>query len=66
MCAGPSGNWKSKSKVMDIEEQSGIATAQAIGHATLIYMFSTSTSTNTEVSGQIQWDACFSVLKLIF
>ncbi|GFS06170.1 nuclear pore membrane glycoprotein 210-like [Elysia marginata] len=47
---GSPGSWKSKSKVLDIEEQSGISTASAIGHGTMVYFFSAVTSTNTEVT----------------
>ncbi|GFN96241.1 nuclear pore membrane glycoprotein 210-like [Plakobranchus ocellatus] len=47
---GSPGSWKSKSKVLAVEEQFGIATARYIGHAELVYSFSTFTSTNTEVT----------------
>ncbi|RUS71401.1 hypothetical protein EGW08_020832, partial [Elysia chlorotica] len=48
--SGSTGSWRSKSKVLDTKEQSGISIAQSVGHGTIVYHFSSLTSTNTEVT----------------
>ena len=50
ICAGYSGMWESRSKVMDIDRDSGIATSASVGHNIVEYTLSKDVTTYTEVS----------------